>query len=686
LARVKSEKEKQKLQKLLTRIETSENWRDTTYRDRWTNYYKMWRNYVDPIKDKHGKVVTDRSNISVPYPFVQIETILPRLVETLFAGRPYVRVKGVPQSLEEYRTIVKPIVTQIGQQSMQEVKKVRPWEAAANKMETLLDYQQNVVFDIQDVFHIGLKILALYGTTVGFSGWKYKTRTQIRKELQQVMQPDPLDPESMLPTFESDGVTPVTDWKEIETKVKEYDDPEVEFLDLGLFFVDPNAKDIDDSRYCGHVDYLSKDELEAMAEADPDMKLEWKKIPKESKKNEARNHRMSAIGIPDIEINESADQQDADHLFEVHYYWEDDRYCIIINRGYLAKDVPNPFWHKKKPYDKETYVKVPGEFYGIGICEVIEHQWMELNTERNQRIDYRSMSLRRMFKYRKDANINRSELVWRQGGFIGVEDMNDIDTFDVPSITGDTFNQEETIKQDIRDATGAHDVVMGASSGGTATEAMRNDNNAAMRFRLIISSVEKRLLVAISRKMIQLNQQFIDDIRLLPLFDKDDTEWPEISPEEIQGEFHLIAAGSSVEPMANKEAFKQRMVELYGVVANNPFWAQYPEKHRNFLKKLFEAFDFQETDDFLPSDSDMQGAMQNQIIGQFIASLPPQLQQVLAVYLQQSGGGDMPPEGAATSPMNPVQTTPPAVTEGGANTAMMQEAGMDMVGVGGGLP
>lgn len=642
--------DQKKLDALLTRIEAAEQWRDRNYREKWTAYYRMWRNHVEMLKDRHGKPVRDRSNISIPYAFTMLETVLPRLLVTLFAGRPYVTVKGIPFSLAEYRQSA--------------ANGVRPWEANAAKMQKLLDHQQNVTFDLQDEFHTGLKILGLYGTTVGYTGWRLSERNIIRKELQ------PVQDDAGEPLLERDGETSVMDWQPVQISKKEYDDPEVKFLDLGLFYVDSNAEDIDDARFAGHVEYLPKSALKEL-EAQGQLVIDWRAVPKNSVRNEARNYRMSAVGIPISEDNTSNVSEDMD-LYEVHHYWEDDRYAVIINRGYIARDGENPFWHKRKPYDKDVYTRVPNEFYGLGVIEMINDLQLELNTERNQRIDYRSYSMRRMFKVRRDADVNPADLVWRQGGVVRVGEQEDVDTFDAPDNgVASSFRQEDQTKQDMRDTTGAHDVVMGTGGGGTATETMTKDNNASIRFKLIISSVENRLLVAISRKMIQLNQQFIDDIRLLPLFDDSEQEWPEISPEDIQGEFHLIAAGSSVEPLANKEAFKQRMVELFSIVAQDPFMQQFPIKRRNLLKKVFVAFDVQDTDDLLPSDEELSGMMEQQMFQQVMAKLPPEVQQLILQFMGGAGpAGPSPDSGMAP------QEAPLPPMAGQANTAMMQEGGM----------
>lgn len=625
-----NDKERQQLRKYLDRIEAAENWRDSAYKDLWQRCYKRYRNYVDKLYDPNtGREIKDRSNISIPYTFTQVETVLPRLVESLFAARPYVTVKGREPGDEEN----------------------------AKNMETLLDWQMNERLDIQDIFHKGLKEMCIYGTAVAYVGWKYKERKVIRRQLQTLLD------ENNNPIIEVDPTTgeevEIADYAAVEVTETVWDDPDVKFIDLGLFFVDPNATDIDDARYCGHVAYLTKSELEDMAERDESMKLKWDEIPKDYRKNNVRNERMAAVGLPSVQEENVHD--DDDRLYEVHYYWEDDKEVIIINRAYLAKDGENPYWHKKKPYVKDVYTEVPHEFYGIGLVEMIEDLQDELNAERNMRIDYRAMNLRRMWKVRRGANIKLSDLRWRQNGIIRVDEMDDLQEIETANIGSDSFNQEGVIKQDIRDTTGAHDVVMGTSGGSaTATETMTKDNNASIRFRLIISSVEKRLLVGVTNLMIKNNQQFIDRDLVFRVTGEED-EWVEMSPEDIQGQFDLMAAGSSVEPLANKEAFKQRMIELYGVLSSDPFMQMYPEKRRNLLKKVLEAFDIKNTEELLPSEEDLmmeqQMMQEQQMIEQQLQGLPPEVRQDVMNQLSQIGGG--------------------------ANTAPMQEPALNVIGGGG---
>lgn len=622
------------LQKYLTRIEAAEKHRDSGYKELWIRCYKRYRNFVDQLLDAKNKPITDRSNISIPYSFTQVETILPRLVETLFAARPYVTVFG-RESEDEFN---------------------------AENMETLLDWQMNERMDIQRIFKTGLKELCIYGTGITYSVWKLKERKIIKKQLQPVIDEESGD------TLLDENEQPIQDWQPTEMNEKEYDDPDVRFIDIMSFFVDPNGENIDDARYAGHVSYECKEYIQELADKGI-WKVNWDFIRNDYKSNQARADRMGAVGLPNSD--ENPDHSDENGIYEIHHYWEDDKYVAIINRSWVATESENPYWHKKKPYNKEVYCEVPHEFYGMGIIEMIEDLQDELNNERNMRIDFRSFLLRRMFKVRRGATIDRKQLVFKQGGIIEVDEMDDVEEMGIKDVPSSTFTEEQTIKQDMQDTSGAHDVVMGTSGASeTATSTMSKDNNASMRFKLVISSVEKSLLVGVSRLMMQLNQQFMDADKVMRVSGDKGKVWKRLSPEDIQGEFDLTAAGSSVEPQANKEAFKQRMVELYNIVSNNPIMQQYPDKIIALLQKVFEAFDIKNTEMLLPSEQDMQGTMANQAVQQFIAGLPPELQQILSQFMQQ--GPPMMPEGSAAPPGAP--------SGGGANTAMMQEQGMQMTG------
>lgn len=569
MARPKKDKSQDNLNKYVNRIRTAESNRDGNYKELWSRCYKRYRNFVEQMKDK------DRSNISIPYTFTQVETVIPRLVESLFAARPYVAFTG----------------------------RKTGYDTNAKKMETLIDWQMNERFDIQDKFHTGLKTMVMFGTTVAYSGWKYSERNIIKKKEVPVTVTD--EDGSVKPVLDEYG-QPITTLKGMPHVEVDYDDPDIQFIDLGLFFVDPNAENIDDARYCGHTCFESKEFLKSMEKMGI-WEIDWRKVENSNMKNEARNYRMSQVGL----TNNTETSDSDDGLYRVDYYWEDDKYVVLINLSHVAKETENLYWHKRKPYVKDVYTRVPFEFYGMGLIETIEDLQDELNSERNMRIDYRKFAMRRMWKVKRSSNINKNQLVWKQGGIIDVEEMDDIQEIRVDQSVGSSYTEEGTIKRDMQDASGVQDVVMGTSgSSETATTTMSKDSNASSRFKLVISSNEKRLLVGIARLMSMMNQQLINDERMLKV--TGESAFTSILPEDIQGEFDLIAAGANVEPLANKEAHKQRLVELYGLAVNDPTLQQFPMSKMKLLKKVIEAFNIKDVDDILPSEEEINALVEAQ--------------------------------------------------------------------------
>jgi len=75
--------------------------------------------------------------------------------------------------------------------------------------------------------------------------------------------------------------------------------------------------------------------------------------------------------------------------------------------------------------------------------------------------------------------------------------------------------------------------------------------------------------------------------------------------------------GSAVEPMANKEMYKQKVLEAYTLAMNNPLVQQSPESQRNLLLALFKAAEIKNPEELLPElpQPQMQTQPQSQATG-----------------------------------------------------------------------
>lgn len=518
---------------ILNRIEAAESYRKANFEDRWREDYRLYRSKAQKVEG--------RSNIFVPYTFMQVRVIAPRLTESLFANRPYVAV--LPR--EDSDT------------------------AQAEKVQTLLDWQLSERINVRKVLGEGaIENLCIFGTCVAYSGWLVKKRKI--KQQQDVMQMVLMNGTPVLDEAGQPIAVPTR--QVVEKEVTLYDDPVVQNIDLFDFYCDPQATTTEDARYLGHKEYQTKGQLQELA-AQGRYKINWKTLAPVQDIDNGRNDRKQEDGAAAGE--ESFDSKDKNGLYLVHHYWEDTRHVVILNREQMVCDEENPFWHGQKPYDKCCYVSLPGEFYGIGIPDITKDLQEELNTTRNQRIDYNTMAMRRMWKMRKSCGLTPDDLKWRQNGIIQLAEMDDVQEINVQDLPASAFANEDRIKNDMRDATGCHDIIMGlAQTDETATTTMTKDNNASIRFKTIVSALERDLLVPIAEKCVSLDQQFLTEERAVRLLNEDAHELFEVSPYEIDGQYDLIYCGSAIEPMANKELNKERTLQAYQLALADPAYQQ----------------------------------------------------------------------------------------------------------------
>lgn len=551
---------------ILERITTAEDWRDSVYVEKWKSYLRQYRS-------KYANAASDHSHVFIPQTFMQVETVKSRTYESLFTNRPYITI--MPRGRED--------------------------KEKADAVQALLDWQICERMHLPAVFADCLLTDALvFGTSVVFTGWLRKERMQKHRATVQRLLLDDMG----MPFLDEMGAPISMDIKEIvEEPLMVYDDPVVQRIDLFDFFVDKTATTIQDARFCGHTEWLTKEQIQNL-EAVAGWSVNWKNLSPVAYVKGGKEIRAELNGGSIEPVDDCFDKKSAGSIYEVKQYWEDNRHVVIINGEECALDEPNPFWHGMKPYDKCCYVPLVNEFYGIGIPEVLGDLQDELNTIRNQRIDYNNFCLRRMWKIRKGCGLTNKDLKWRQGGVIQVQDMDDVQEISVEKVPASAFTNEEVIKSDMKYATGVHDIVLGLSeSDETATTTMTKDNNASIRFKFFIEELVDNILLPVARKCISMDEQYLEEDRLIRLFDNDQgylDQFTSISPEDLEGEYDFYYVGSSVEPMANKEAYKQKMVEVYQLAMSNPLMQQNLEAQQKLLLELFRAVEVKDPQSLVP--------------------------------------------------------------------------------------
>ncbi len=470
---------------------------------------KRWRRYYEMYRSR-AKPTDDkyRANLFVPEVFTIVETLLPRLVGGFLNSRSSpIEVLG-----REEKDIPKAKVAQM-----------------------LISYQlERMNFPLHLVTFY--KQALLYGTSVGKVYWDYRTTKS--------------------PTGET---------------IVAYDDPVFEVLDLFDFFIDPDAWDIDNARYCIHRKYLSIEELKQRQRAGI-----YKNVDKV--KDPATTNIEAEPSCPSTYMQE--------RNIEILEYWEDDRVVVVADRSVILRDAPNPFYHGKKPFVHIVFVPVPFEFYGIGVIEPIEGLQHELNTKRNQRLDNVNLILNRMWLVQRGTLDDYRQLQSRPGGVIVVNDINGIHPLPSPDVTSSSYMEEEKIKRDIQNTTGVTEYIRGVMpiEKQTATEVRIKSEQSSTRFDFNFKLMTEMGIKRIARFILQLDQQFITRERSIRIAGRKGVEFKRVSPEDIMGNFDLIP---NIDPERVRQTLRrEELLRLYSILARDPHINPKP-----LLEEILKAFD-----------------------------------------------------------------------------------------------
>ena len=182
-----------------------------------------------------------------------------------------------------------------------------------------------------------------------------------------------------------------------------------------------------------------------------------------------------------------------------------------------------------------------------------------------------------------------------------VENMDDVQEINVQPLPGDAFAHESGVKQDMQDATGCYDILMGVSYvNETATTTMTRDNNASLRFKTVVRAIIKDLLLPIADKFLALDQQFLDEERALRLVGQPLDELFRVSPKELAGAYDVIYCGTATESMANRELNKERVLQAYSLALNDPAYLKDDRARLKLFRKVLLALGIAEAEDLLP--------------------------------------------------------------------------------------
>lgn len=150
--------------------------------------------------------------------------------------------------------------------------------------------------------------------------------------------------------------------------------------------------------------------------------------------------------------------------------WDESLICTIHLESQLIVRLDyNPFFNQEKPYSAGTFIPDVNSFYGIGLCEMLDHFQEEITAMHNQRIDNGTVANSQMYAIRKSNLQFRKNEPAHPGRFILMDDpKNDIVPIPLGAGMGSALaaavQSEGVTRQEAQRRTGVNDYVQANAS------------------------------------------------------------------------------------------------------------------------------------------------------------------------------------------------------------------------------
>lgn len=214
---------------------------------------------------------------------------------------------------------------------------------------------------------------------------------------------------------------------------------------------------------------------------------------------------------------------------EVIELWTQDRMYTLVNRSCIAEDVENPIVAQAKLRgikDLTRLLRIPGTTWAnnkkgsmfIGRSETSTF-WKEqerLNDNTNQKSDAVTRAL--LQNYRADPSLKSQKKTFSVPGGVVWAGTGQYEAIAPAQVPNAAFNEENSIKGNIREATATDQIVkgVGSTSNVTATEAKLQVAQSGQRIEKKIKKLERGPLKRIARLGLQYMRLFITDPFIVP--------------------------------------------------------------------------------------------------------------------------------------------------------------------------
>ena len=432
----------------------------------------------------------------------------------------------------------------------------------------------------------------------------------------------------------------------------EGDMPHITNIPLRDFFVDPTATHMNRPgtpgypKYAGYRFLTTVEELKNRKIVDPetgDMKLLYQNLDDINNLNEddptdkTVKEKLLGSTLPDKKGQ-----------VEVIVYYSRKKKIVVANRETLIYEGENPYKREKKTKtvermlngqpmtSKVEFPEIKGFlpfailrnyvdtslFYAKGDVEVILPRQERLNDISSQKTDNLTYVMNNMWQIDPQYK-HLAEQIESFPGAVFPLPQGALTAIEKQSIGADADNEMFRIKEEMRRATAADEVIQGVSQDKgriTATEIQAQKNQALQRFTTKLTNLEDEGYAQLGRILFKMVQIFVDKPMAVRVLGDEGMQWRDFDPEEYSGEYEpKVQLESTTKAIRAEEG--QKYALIHQMFAQSQYVNQFEftkmyletmlDMNEDRLKRLVVDPAQNPAPPIAPPEAMMQGSIQN---------------------------------------------------------------------------
>lgn len=362
-------------------------------------------------------------------------------------------------------------------------------------------------------------------------------------------------------------------------------------------------------------------------------------------------------------------------MVQPELYGDESRKYEMVNAWIWVIDGKNvvraqitPFRDAEPPYVKGVYIRVPGQFWGIGPLELMLGLQIELNELRNTRMDNVNVMLNKIIAVIKSSipEGDFGRLVSDPGRIWLFENIDDIKKaimpIDFPDVTADSWRSSGEVYNEIQEVTAATKATIGSgggpdqAGGETFRGQLLNKQASGERFIMYAKMLEKTGLSKAYQKMYQRIYQYKGFKEAADILGPKRAPTFRFTPPEMLDLMAKVVP-MGVTNMENKGVQLAQMAQEYKMLANEPFYKRVEAARRMVVARgQADPSSVIMTDEELQQFNEARRAMMSDMGGGQSGMMPSTPQSPIAGNVPGPTHGlpqpALPPRGPGASPID----------------------------------